>query len=108
LILQGREVEQILPGILGFFSYSFNVVGVFVGSFIYGLMGGYLYKLFIAFYQAKKVSIIYIYFIALTYGYFVFRGTPSATLIEKFMLLVVIFTILFFSKIVISNKKEAS
>jgi hypothetical protein len=71
-------------------------------------MGGYLYKLFIAFYQAKKVSIIYIYFIALTYGYFVFRGTPSATLIEKFMLLVVIFTILFFSKIVISNKKEAS
>jgi hypothetical protein len=103
LILQGKEVDQILPGALGFFSYSLNVVGVFIGSFVYGIFGAYLYKLFIQFYKSSKTSLIYIYFITLTFGYFVFRGTPTNVVQEKFMLMVVLFLIFFFSKIVIKK-----
>lgn len=103
LILNGRETEQILPGVLGFFSYSLNIVGVFIGSFIYGLFGGYLYRLFITFYSECKTSIIYIYFISLTFGYFVFRGAPSVTVVEKFILMLVIFTIFFYSKLIIKK-----
>jgi hypothetical protein len=101
LLLQGQEVEEILPGILGFFSYSLSIVGVLFGSFVYGVVGGLLYKLFISFYHQYKSSLIYIYIISLSYGYFVFRGSPGNLLQEKFILLVVLFVIFFNSKIII-------
>ncbi len=102
-VLLGMKAEQILPGILGFFSYSLNVIGVFIGSFFYGLFGGYLYKIFISFYQESKTALIYIYFISLTFGYFVFRGAPTATVIEKFILMLTLVTIIFYSKIIIKS-----
>ncbi len=105
LILQGREHSTILPGILGFFSYSLHATGVFIGAFLYGAIGGVLYRLFIAFYEESKSSLIYIYLITLTYGYFVFRGSPTHALQAKFVLLIVLFIILFKSKIKISKIK---
>jgi len=103
LLLQGQEVEEILPGVLGFFSYSLSIVGVLLGSFVYGVVGGILYKLFITFYKQYKSSLIYIYIISLSYGYFVFRGSPGNLLQEKFILLVVLFVIFFNSKIIIKK-----
>ena len=108
IVLQGRELTQILPGILGFFSYSLHVVGVFIGSFVYGLFGGYLNKIFAAFYSETKASLVYIYLISLTYGYFVFRGAPINAVLEKFILMVVLFAIFFYSKITIKKKSSAS
>jgi len=108
LLLQGQEVEQILPGILGFFSYQLQVIGVFIGSFLYGMFGSYLYKLFIAFYKNTKSSIVFIYIITMSYGYFVFRGSPVNLLQEKFILIVVLGSIVLGSSFIFKKKEPLS
>jgi len=103
IVLQGRAIEIVLPGILGYFSYAAQVVGVFVGSYLYGLIGVLLMRLFINLYKISKASIVYIYIFSLAYGYFVFRGVPGHVIDDAFMYLVVIGFLLIFSKLRISS-----
>lgn len=106
LLLQGQELEQILPGILGFFSYSLSTVGVFIGAFVYGMIGAFIYKLFVNFYHQYRASLVFIYLLTLPYGYFVFRGSPGNLVQEKFILMFVLFVIFFNSKIIIKSIKD--
>ncbi len=108
LLLQGQDVEQILPGILGFFSYQLQVIGVFIGAFLYGILGAYLYKVFIAFYENSKASIVFIYLITMSYGYFVFRGSPVNLLQEKFILLFVLGVITLGSSFIFKKRESLS
>lgn len=105
LLLEGRLAEDILPGILGFFSYQLNTVGVLAGSFFYGVIGGYLYKIFTNFYEESKGSLVFIYMISISYGYFVFRGSPVNLLIGQFILIVVVFVIFFYSRFIFRDFK---
>ncbi len=98
-LLYGEEISIVLPGILALFSYSLNVVGVFIGMFIYGLFGGFLSTIFKNIYLKYQGSLVFIYLLSMTYGYFVFRGSPRNALMSLFVLLVVIFTLLMFSQI---------
>ncbi len=104
LLLQGRAVNIVLPGILGYFTYAAQVVGVFIGSFIYAAIGAMLNKLFITLYKNYKGSIIFFYILSLAYGYFAFRGVPGQVLNDQFGLLVVVFILLLSAKIDIKDK----
>ena len=107
-LLGGVPVDMILPGILGFFSYAGQVVGVFLGSYLYGFVGVLLMKFFNHLYNNTKASIVYIYIFSLTYGHFVFRGVPAHVLEESFMYFVVIAFLLFNSKLKISKNSASN
>ena len=104
-LLYGEEVSIVLPGILALFAYSLNVVGVFIGLFIYGIIGGVLSEFFRNLYSKYRGSLVFIYLLSMTYGYFVFRGSPRNALMNLFVLLVVVLVLLGFSKI--SYRKKA-
>jgi len=103
ILLQGRAYGIAIPALLGYFSYAGNVIGVFVGSYLYGLIGVALMKLFLNIYRDLPVSIIFIYLMTFAYGYFVFRGVPSQVLNDNFVYFVVIGFLLFGSKLKISK-----
>jgi hypothetical protein len=105
-ILYGEEISQTLPGILAFFSYSLNVVGIFVGMFIYGVIGGVLSELFINIYRRYPGYLVFIFMISLYYGYFVFRGNPATTLRTLIVVIAANIFLLTFSKIYINRKKR--
>ncbi len=105
LLLQGREKEVILPAILGFFSYAGSVVGIFIGSFIYGVLGLVLLQFFIDIYREYKSSIIFIYIFSLAYGYFVFRGVPSQILDDNFVHFMALAFLLLFVRVSISKSQ---
>ena len=95
----GDSIDMVLPGMLASFSYSLGVIGVFIGMFIYGLIGGILSEIFKKLYINYKSSLVFIYILSFTYGSFVFRGDPKIEFQEIFMLTLIIITILTFSKI---------
>ena len=99
ILLQGRAYGIAIPALLGYFSYAGNVIGVFVGSYLYGLIGVALMKLFLNIYRAVPGSIVLIYLMIFAYGYFVFRGVPSQVLNDNFIYFVVIGFLLFTSKL---------
>lgn len=103
LILQGRAINIVLPGILAYFVYAFQVVGLFVGMFIYGMLGAFFYRFFLRLYQLYKGSIVYFYILSLAYGYFAFRGVPDQMVNEQFGLFVVVFILLLKAKITLYN-----
>ncbi len=98
-LLYGEKSSIVLPGILALFAYSMNVVGIFIGLFLYGVYGGILSELFRSIYAKYHASLVFIYLISITYGYFVFRGSPRNALMNVFVLLVVLLFLLFVSKI---------
>ncbi len=108
LILQGRAINIILPGILGYFVYAFQVPGIFIGMFINGAIGAILYKLFLRLFDIYKGSIVFFYILSLAYGYFAFRGVPDQVLNENFGLLVVVFILMVNAKVAIYTKKVFS
>ncbi len=101
ILNKGVLKGTVLVGILGYFSYALGVIGVIVGSFLYGVLGGYLSQFFYENAKVNKSVLVFAYFFIFYYGYFVFRGDPKITLQEMFILLFVIFVILLFSKIYI-------
>jgi len=103
LLLQGRDTEIVLPGILGYFSYAGHVIGLFLGSYLYGLIGAMFMQLFIPIYKNYKASIVYIYLFFLSYGYFVFRGVPSQVINDSFIYTVVMVFLLYNSKLKITR-----
>ncbi|MCH9813297.1 MAG: hypothetical protein K0U47_05065 [Epsilonproteobacteria bacterium] len=98
LLLQGRDITVVLPGILGFFSYAGQVVGVFVGAFVYGVVGALLFNVFRTFYEKHNATVVFSYLFSLAYGYFVFRGVPAQVLNDSFIYLVVMAILLSSSK----------
>jgi len=106
LILQGRAINIILPGILGYFVYAFQVPGIFIGMFINGIIGAILYRLFLRLYDFYKGSIVFFYILSLAYGYFAFRGVPDQILFENFGLIIVVFILLVNAKIEIFTKRH--
>jgi hypothetical protein len=103
-LLFGVDAPIVLPGILATFAFSFNVLGIFILLFLYGVYGGILSELFKNIYSKYNGTIVLIYAITMSYGYFVFRGSPKNYLISMFSSIVVIVVLLFFSKI--TYKKE--
>ena len=103
ILLQGRAYGIALPALLGLFSYAGNVLGVFIGSYLYGLLGVLLMKLFINLDRALPASLVFTYLFTFAYGYFVFRGVPAQVLNDNFVYFVVIGVLLFASKLKISK-----
>ncbi len=103
LLLQGRAANIVLPGILGYFVYALQVVGLFIGMFVYGTIGAMLNKLFSTLFKSYKGSIVFLYILSLAYGYFAFRGVPGQVLNDQFGLIVVLFVLLSGAKIDIKN-----
>ncbi len=99
----GELKGTVLVGILGFFAYSLGVIGVIVGMFFYGVLGGYLSKFFYENYKINKTIVVFAYFFIFYYGYFVFRGDPKITLGEVFILIFIMGVIIFFSEIYIKK-----
>lgn len=104
LLTYGVEKKMNLPGLLALFSYSLGIIGVLLGMFVYGFLGGLLSEFFKTAYRSYPSAIVYIYFLSLVYGYFVFRGEPINELSELFIMTVVILTILFASKVYIKRR----
>ena len=98
-LLYGEKVSIVLPGILALFAYSLNVVGVYLGMFIYGMYGGVLSEIFKNLYIKYPSSLVFIYLLSMTYGYFVFRGSPRNALMNLFVLLVVLIFFFFLSRL---------
>ena len=98
-LMQGEEVSTVLPGILALFSYSLHGVGMVIGMFLYGMLGGMLSEIFKNVYSRYRASLVFIVPLIITYGYFVFRGSPRNALMSLFMLLVVLVGFLLFAKI---------
>ncbi|NPA81867.1 MAG: hypothetical protein GXO31_04605 [Epsilonproteobacteria bacterium] len=103
ILNKGVLKGTVLVGILGYFSYALGVIGVILGMFFYGVLGGYLSRFFYQNAKFNKTVLVFAYFFIFYYGYFVFRGDPKITLQELFILLFIIFVILIFSKIYIQN-----
>lgn len=103
-LLYGEKVSIVLPGILALFAYSLNVIGVFIGLFLYGVYGGILSEFFRSVYTRYQGSLVFIYLFSMTYGYFVFRGSPRNALMNIFVLLVVVIFLLLFSRISYAKK----
>jgi len=99
----GELKGTVLVGILGFFAYSLGVIGVIIGMFFYGVLGGYLSRFFYENYKVNKTISVFSYFFIFYYGYFVFRGDPKITLGEVFILIFIIGVILLFSDIYIKK-----
>ncbi len=89
----------VLPGILATFTFSFGIIGIFVLLFLYGVYGGFLAEFFRNIYNRYNGSIVLIYLVSMSYGYFVFRGSPKNFLLGMFSPIVVIVLLLLFSKI---------
>jgi len=89
----------ILPGLLGNFAYSLGAIGVWAGSFFYGVQGGVLNELFLNIYRKYKGFIVFYYLFAFNYGFFVFKGDFIHGLKGNFLLIVSTLTLLLFSKI---------
>ena len=104
----GEKISIALPGILALFSYSMHFVGMIIGMFIYGLIGGFLSEMFKKIFIKYNSSIIFIYLMSFTYGYFVFRGSPRNALLAILIQMLVIVTLLFFSKISLERKGNKS
>ena len=102
----GEKISIVLPGILALFAYSLHAVGVFIGMFFYGLLGRLLLELFKTLYRQYKASIVFIYMISFTYGYFVFRGSPRNALFDSFILIVTIAVLLMLSRVTFHKNKE--
>ncbi|RUM63937.1 MAG: hypothetical protein DSZ05_08105 [Sulfurospirillum sp.] len=102
----GEKISIVLPGILALFAYSLHAVGVFIGMFFYGLLGRILLELFKTLYRQYNASIVFIYMISFTYGYFVFRGSPRNALFDSFILFVTIAVLLMLSRITSEKSKE--
>ncbi len=102
----GEKISIVLPGILALFSYSLHAVGVFIGMFFYGVLGRVLLEIFKTLYRQYKASVVLIYMISFTYGYFVFRGSPRNALFDSFMLIVTIVVLLLLSEIRFPNKEK--
>ncbi len=107
-LLQGEEVSTVLPGILALFSYSLHGVGMLVGMFLYGMLGGMLSELFRNLYARYRASLVFIVPLMMTYGYFVFRGSPRNALMSLFVLLVVIAAFLLFSRVAVTGRKKGA
>jgi hypothetical protein len=103
-LMMGEEVSTVLPGILALFSYSLHGVGMLIGMFLYGMLGGILSEIFKSVYTRYRASLVFIVPLIITYGYFVFRGSPRNALMSLFILLVVLAVFILFSKI--SYRKE--
>ena len=99
ILNKGVLKRTVLVGILGYFSYALGVIGVLLGMFFYGVLGGYLSRFFYQNAKLNQTILVFAYFFIFYYGYFVFRGDPKITLQEIFVLLFVISVILFFSKV---------
>ena len=102
----GEKISIVLPGILALFSYSLHATGVFLGMFFYGILGRVLLEVFKTLYQQYQSSIIFIYMISFTYGYFVFRGSPRNALFDSFMMIVTIIVLLLLSHLKFHKNKE--
>jgi len=93
----GVYKSTIPPGIYGLFYYSMGSIGVFLGMFVYGFVGGGLQKIMSVSMRQKRSGMIVFYFlIAYAFGAFVDSGEPSAYVISNFMLMVILSFILFF------------
>ncbi len=103
IILQGRDYGIVLPAILGLFSYSGNTIGVFIGSYLYGLLGVIMMRAFINIDRGLPGFTVFSYLFTFAYGYFVFRGVPAQVLNDNFVYIVVIIFLLFASKLKISK-----
>jgi len=102
----GEKISIVLPGILALFAYSLHAVGVFMGMFFYGIFGRVLLEIFKTLYRQYQASIVFIYMISFTYGYFVFRGSPRNALFDSFIMLVTIVVLLLLSHIRFQKNKE--
>ncbi len=93
------NMASILPGLLGSFAYSLGVAGVWIGSFLYGLQGGVLNRVFLNVYQKYPGFIVFFYIFAFNYGYFVFDGDFVTKLKTHFLLFVAVGVLVFFTNI---------
>jgi len=106
LILLGQPIQIVLPGILGYFSYAGHIIGLFLGSYLYGLIGVTLMKFSINMYRSLPASLVYIFVFSLSYGYFAFRGVPDQILNDAFMYIVIIMFLLFSFKLKLIKVKN--
>ncbi len=89
----------ILPGLLGNFAYSLGAVGVWIGTFVYGIQGGVLNEIFLNVYKKYKGFVVFYYLFAFNYGFFLFKGDFIHGLKGNFLLIVSVLILLFFSKV---------
>jgi len=105
-LLYSLDAPIVLPGMLATFAFSFNILGIYILIFLYGIYGGILSELFRNIYKKNNGFIVLIYAITMGYGYFVFRGSPKNYLLSMFSPIFVMVILLIFSKIY--YKKENS
>ncbi len=106
ILLSGIKKEIVLPGILGLFGYALHAVGIFIGMFVYGVLGAILSEWFSILYRKYPLTLPILYLYISSYGYFVFRGTIIYAIQDNFMLFVVSSILLFYAKIYYRPQQE--
>lgn len=90
-----RERAVIPPGLIGYFSYSLGIIGILIGSFLYGLVAGIIQR----FFYSNNYPVI-MFFIAFGYGATIFNGDPLIFVSANLLLIIVLFVFLLNSKII--------
>ena len=88
------------PGILGLFWYSLGPAGMFLGMFLFGLIGRSIHNVFTNSFKENKIFSIIYFFPALHFGLFVMSGEPRSTL--KGIIIIYLFIYIFIT--LLSNR----
>ncbi len=97
--------EGIPPGLMGGFVYTLYIPGLFLGSFLYGLIGRTIQNILINSLRISSTALVPHYLLMTSFGLFVFNGDISIFVPKNIMTCLLIVIILMSSKIFIARRK---
>lgn len=80
VVVQDFEEASLPPGLLAHFYYSLGYIGIALGMFFYGLIGGKFNNFLLRHSEQNKIYFVFFVSFALNYGSFITNGDPNVYL----------------------------